>query len=141
MDIKIPEFGTLQMTRTNPAHFGTAPLSLSAPAGSSRKPVLDSRGFYSGSLNSVSGNQAGVSNSAANSAPSKSSNAFIDALNALNQQQIAVSEVQQKLITEPDSVDIHDVTTAMAKAQMSLSVAQTVIDRLVSGWSELSTVR
>ena len=90
-------------------------------------------------MNSVSGNPSDVSNSAG--ASSKSSNTFIDALNALNQQQLAVSEVQQKLITDPDSVDIHDVTTAMAKAQMSLSVAQTVIDRLVSGWSELSTVR
>ena len=90
-------------------------------------------------MNPVSGNPSDVSNSAGSS--SKSSNTFIDALNALNQQQLAVSEVQQKLITDPDSVDIHDVTTAMAKAQMSLSVAQTVIDRLVSGWSELSTVR
>ena len=151
MDIKIPEFGTLQMTRTNPAHFGTAPLSLNATAGTSSKSVRDLRGLYSGSynsssssfssgtLNSVSGNPSDVSNSAGSS--SKSSNTFIDALNALNQQQLAVSEVQQKLITDPGSVDIHDVTTAMAKAQMSLSVAQTVIDRLVSGWSELSTVR
>ena len=44
-------------------------------------------------------------------------------------------------MTDPDSVDIHDVTTAMAKAQMSLSLAQTVIDRLVTGWNELSTNR
>lgn len=151
MDIKIPEFGTLQMTRTNPAHFGTAPLSLNATAGTSSKSARDLRGLYSGSynsssssfssgtLNSVSGNPSDVSNSAG--ASSKSSNTFIDALNALNQQQLAVSEVQQKLITDPDSVDIHDVTTAMAKAQMSLDLAQNVIDRLVKGWNELSQNR
>jgi flagellar hook-basal body complex protein FliE len=59
----------------------------------------------------------------------------------MNNQQLDVGRVQEKLITDPDSVDIHDVTTAMAKAQMSLSLAQTVIDRLVTGWNELSTNR
>lgn len=66
---------------------------------------------------------------------------ILDAVNAVNEKQLDVNRVEQKLITDPESVDIHDVTTAMAKAQMSLSLAQTVIDRLLTGWSELQTTR
>ena len=62
-------------------------------------------------------------------------------MDAVNEKQLDVSRVEQKLITDPDSVDIHDVTTAMAKAQMSLNLAQTVIDRLLTGWSELQATR
>lgn len=66
---------------------------------------------------------------------------ILEAVDAVNEKQLDVSRVEQKLITDPDSVDIHDVTTAMAKAQMSLNLAQTVIDRLLTGWSELQATR
>ena len=52
-----------------------------------------------------------------------------------------MTAIQEKVVTDPDSVNIEEVTTAMAKAQMSLSLAQTVIDRLISGWNELSQNR
>lgn len=85
------------------------------------------------------------SNSAKNSAQNTNKRSFesyiLEAVDAVNEKQLDVSRVEQKLITDPDSVDIHDVTTAMAKAQMSLNLAQTVIDRLLTGWSELQTTR
>ncbi len=116
--MKIPEFGTLQMTRTDPAHFGT------------------------GTVQSISNISSQNLNREKSAVPNVSAGAsFKDALNMLNQQQLDVADVQKKLITDPDSVDIHDVTTAMAKAQMSLSIAQTVIDRLTTGWSEITTMR
>ena len=59
----------------------------------------------------------------------------------MNAQQVNVAKLQEQIITDPDSVDIHDVTTAMAKAKMSLNLAQTVIDRLITGWNELSQNR
>ena len=52
-----------------------------------------------------------------------------------------IADLQQKVITDPDSVDLHDVTIAMSKARMSLNLAQSVIDRLVQGWSEITTTR
>lgn len=106
-----------EMTRTNPAHAGTAKLSSVVPGQenvSSEKPEKKMGSFESYLVNAVS---------------------------EMNNQQLDVNRVQEQLITDPDSVDIHDVTTAMAKAQMSLSLAQTVIDRLVTGWSEISTTR
>lgn len=105
-----------EMTRTNPAHVGSANLTSLVP-GQENSSVKSEKSF--GSFESY----------------------LVNAVSEMNSQQLDVNRVQEKLITDPDSVDIHDVTTAMAKAQMSLNLAQTVIDRLVSGWSEISTTR
>lgn len=66
---------------------------------------------------------------------------LLDAVSKMNDQQVEVSALQKQIVTDPDSVDIHDVTIAMAKAQSSLSLAKTVIDRIVTGWTELSQNR
>ena len=106
-----------QMTRTNPAHAGTAPLT------------------------SLVSGQENASSVSADKKLGTFESYLVNAVNEMNNQQLDVNRVTEQLITDPDSVDIHDVTTAMAKAQMSLSLAQTVIERLVSGWNELSTTR
>ena len=64
-----------------------------------------------------------------------------EAFVAMNKQQTDLASIERQLITDPDSVDIHDVTTAMAKAQMSMSLAKSVLDRIVTGWNEISTTR
>ena len=62
-------------------------------------------------------------------------------MTTVNAQQLDVDNLTKQYITDPDSVNVEDITTAMAKAQMSLSLAQTVIDRITTGWNELSTTR
>ena len=64
-----------------------------------------------------------------------------EAFAAMNKQQTDLTALEKQLITDPDSVDIHDVTTAMAKAQQSMSLAKTVVDRIVTGWTEITTTR
>ena len=66
---------------------------------------------------------------------------LVEALDKVNSQQVHVADLQKQVITDPDSVDIHDVTTAMAKAKMSMELAQNVIDRMIKGWTELSQSR
>lgn len=66
---------------------------------------------------------------------------IIEAISKMNDQQMEVDSLTQKSIVDPESVDIHDITTAMAKAQMSLSLAKTVVDRVVTGWNEITTTR
>ena len=105
------------MTRTNSAHVGNAPLS------------------------SLTGDNPSAAEVGVEKTRGSFEQYLIDAVSNMNNQQIDVGTMEKKLITDPDSVDIHDVTTAMAKAQMSLSLAQTVIDRLVNGWSEITTNR
>ncbi|WP_261789654.1 flagellar hook-basal body complex protein FliE [Treponema pectinovorum] len=103
------------MTRTNSAHSGTAPLTKMIPG---QEQIGDT-----------------------NKKPGIFESYLLEAVNHVNENQLEVGKLQEKLITDPNSVDIHDVTTAMAKAQMSLTLAQTVIERLVSGWSEIQTAR
>ncbi|MCR5724205.1 MAG: flagellar hook-basal body complex protein FliE [Treponema sp.] len=101
----------LQLLRTNPAHAGTGPLGGDVARNGGAKKTS----MFEAKL--------------------------LEAVSAMNEQQLDVGRVEQQLITDPDSVDVHDVVTSMAKAQMSLSLAQTVIDRLVTGWNEISTTR
>lgn len=66
---------------------------------------------------------------------------IMDAISKMNDQQLEVDTLTERSIVDPESVDIHDITTAMAKAQMSLSLAKTVVDRVVTGWNEITTTR
>ena len=130
--MKIQDFGTLQMVRTDKAHFGQGkiqPLTQNAP-GMSPIQKIQRADKTTQAASIQSANQT------------KSFQSYLlDALDSVNNQQLDVTNVQEKLITSPDEVDIHDVTTAMAKARMSLNLAQTVIDRLVTGWNEITTTR
>lgn len=109
-------FGSLELNRTNPAHLGTKPLS----------DVFTSSEVSSAESKKTAGSFETY---------------LLQAVEQMNGQQTQVSKMQEQIITDPDSVDIHDVTIAMAKAQMSLNLAQTVIDRVISGWNELSQSR
>ena len=130
--MKIQDFGTLQMVRTDKAHFGQGkiqPLTRNVPGMSAVQAV----------------SRADKSTEAASIQPAGQSKSFqsylLDALTTVNSQQLDVNAVEEKLITNPDEVDIQDVTIAMAKARQSLNLAQTVIDRLVTGWNEITTTR
>ncbi|MBQ3824658.1 MAG: flagellar hook-basal body complex protein FliE [Spirochaetaceae bacterium] len=109
-------FGSLELTRTETAHIGTAPIS-----GKNQK--------------------VDILIGAEDESKGKFQNYLLDAVKSLNEQQTNVAHIQEQVITDPDSGDIHDVTIAMAKAQMSLSLAQTVIERVVQGWNDISTTR
>jgi len=41
----------------------------------------------------------------------------------------------------PESVDPHDVTIAMAEASLSLKMAQTIIDKTIKAWNDITTTR
>ena len=130
--MKIQDFGTLQMARTDKAHFGQGkiqPLTQNAPGMSPIQKVQ----------------RADKTTEAVSIQPAKQSKSFqsylLDALESVNNQQLDVNKVQEKLITDPDDVNVADVTIAMAKARMSLNLAQSVIDRLVTGWNEITTTR
>jgi flagellar hook-basal body complex protein FliE len=66
---------------------------------------------------------------------------LLDALNYVNDTQNKSSGIMEQLITDPDSVDIHDVTIAMAEAKMTLDIAQGVIDRMLTAWNDVTTTR
>ncbi|MCQ2588543.1 MAG: flagellar hook-basal body complex protein FliE [Treponema sp.] len=117
--MKIPEFGTLQMVRTDSQHYGVTGSNV---------------------LNEIKSDTTLLHTNAKEGKKSFQDFLF-DAMNEMNSQQLDVASLEQQIETDPDSVDIHDVTIAMSKARMSLNLAQTVIDRLVTGWNEISTTR
>jgi flagellar hook-basal body complex protein FliE len=133
--MKIQDFGTLQLIRTDKAHFGQGKIQAITTNAPGLEPIEKIH-------RADKSTEAAAIQRLEESGQKKTFQSYLlDALESVNNQQLDVTKVQEKLITSPDEVDIHDVTTAMAKARMSLNLAQTVIDRLVSGWNEITTTR
>ena len=66
---------------------------------------------------------------------------FFDAVSHVNQDQNTVEFLTQKAILSPNDVDAHDVSIAMAKANMSLSITKSVTDRVVRAYQEIINMR
>ncbi len=63
------------------------------------------------------------------------------ALNQVNSDQLESIKLTQKMITDPDSVNIHDVTIAVAKANLSLAMTKAIADRAIRAYREIINVR
>jgi flagellar hook-basal body complex protein FliE len=66
---------------------------------------------------------------------------MLQALDKVSGDQQLASGLAQQAITDPESVDIHDITIAQAKAEMSLNITRNVLSRLVQGWRDLINTR
>ena len=67
--------------------------------------------------------------------------AMLQALDRVSDAQNFSSAISQQAITDPESVDPHDITIAQAQARMSLDITRTVLNRLVQGWRDLINSR
>lgn len=47
----------------------------------------------------------------------------------------------QTMVTNPDSVEVHEVTIAMAKADMALSLTKAVVDAAVKAYQDITSFR
>jgi len=68
-------------------------------------------------------------------------NLMLKALDGVSGDQLKASAMIEKAITEPGTVDIHDVTIAQAKASMSLNITRTVLSRIVQSWKDIVNTR
>lgn len=66
---------------------------------------------------------------------------LLKAFDAVNAKQQRTVDLGKQMIVDPESVDVHDVTIAMAEAGMSLKIAQTLIDRVVKSWNDITITR
>lgn len=78
---------------------------------------------------------------AASGEQSSFQSSLIGALNEVNDQQMGTGELAQKMITAPDEVDVHDVTIAMAKANMTLSLTKQIVDGAIKAYREITSLR
>ena len=67
--------------------------------------------------------------------------AMLGALDKVSAYQQYAGNMEQALITDPDSVDAHDITIAESMASMSLNITRTVLSRLVQSWRDLINIR
>jgi flagellar hook-basal body complex protein FliE len=74
-------------------------------------------------------------------AQSDFSNMLFTSLEDVNDLQRSHEELSVQSIINPDSVDPHDVTLASAKANLSLSITKSVVDRVLQAYREITNLR
>ncbi len=64
-------------------------------------------------------------------------NAFYD----VNSIELRKDNLMQQFITEPNSINIHDLTNSLAKAEMTFGFVKSVADKIVSAYRDISNLR
>jgi len=67
--------------------------------------------------------------------------AMLNALDKVSAYQQFASNLNQAALVDPDSVNVEDVTMAMAEASMSLNITRNVLNRIIQGWRDLINTR
>ena len=78
---------------------------------------------------------------AANKEAASFEQTILKAFDSMNAKQTNMDKLGEQMIVDPESVDVHDITMGMAEASLSLKLAQTIIDRLVKTWNDITTTR
>lgn len=68
-------------------------------------------------------------------------NALLKALDGVSASQAKSDDILTKMVVDPDSVDVQDVTIAMAEASLSLNLAKTILSRVVTAWKDVINTR
>lgn len=68
-------------------------------------------------------------------------NMLSEAVGKVSDAQNYADNLFEEMIINPDSVEIHDVTTAMAEAEMSLRLTKAVIDRAIKAYNDITMMR
>ncbi|RKX78425.1 MAG: flagellar hook-basal body complex protein FliE [Spirochaetes bacterium] len=63
------------------------------------------------------------------------------ALNEVNDLQQQSTSLVQQMLVDPESVDVHDITIAMAKANTSLSITKSIVERVIRAYSDIINIR
>jgi flagellar hook-basal body complex protein FliE len=66
---------------------------------------------------------------------------MLQSLDKVSGDQQFASSLAERAITDPDSVDIHDLTISQAEASMSLNITRNILSRLVQAWKDIINVR
>jgi flagellar hook-basal body complex protein FliE len=67
--------------------------------------------------------------------------AMLRALDSVSAEKQFADSLIQQAIVDPESVDSHDITIAQAKANMSLNITRTILNRIVQGWRDIINTR
>ncbi len=62
---------------------------------------------------------------------------MMDGLEGVNKLQQESLELSRKMVTDPDSVDVHDLTISLAQANMALNITKGVVDRVIRAYKDI----
>ncbi len=86
-------------------------------------------------------NSAGQMKQAVDAGSRKFSDLITDALDRGSASQLRANELFEKVMTQPDEVEVHEVTTAMAQAEMSIRLVKAVVDRAIKAYNDITAMR
>lgn len=66
---------------------------------------------------------------------------LMETVGKVNNLQVESNELYQRMIYEPESVDVHQVMIAQQKAEVSLSMTKAVRDGVIQAYKELTNLR
>lgn len=69
------------------------------------------------------------------------SSMLMEALQGASSLQQEADRLGTQMITNPDSVEPHDVTIAMAKANLAVSLTKAVVDRALRAYTDIINIR
>ncbi len=68
-------------------------------------------------------------------------NLMAEAIGKVSDSQLEATNLFERMITNPDEVEAHDVTIAMAQAEMSLNLTKAIVDRAVKAYNDITGMR
>ncbi|MDR2072363.1 MAG: flagellar hook-basal body complex protein FliE [Spirochaetaceae bacterium] len=69
------------------------------------------------------------------------SDTMLKALDAVSGYQLQAEYIEQQAIIDPESVDVHEIADAEARATMSLNITRTILNRIVQAWKDVINTR
>jgi len=66
---------------------------------------------------------------------------MMDKIDDVNQLQGNVNQLNELMLTDPDAVDVHELTIAMAKAEMAMGMTKAVVDKAVQAYKDIVNMR
>ncbi len=65
-------------------------------------------------------------------------NLMAEAIGRVSDKSLEADRLFERMITNPDEVEPHDVTIAMAQAEMSLNLTKAIVDRAVKAYNDIT---
>jgi len=66
---------------------------------------------------------------------------LMNKIDEVNNMQTEVNRLNEMVLTDPDSVEAHEVTIAMAKAEMAMGITKAVVDKAVQAYKDIVNMR
>lgn len=94
-----------------------------------------------GSAGAMSQSTAATDDRSSSNIESAFGDLFFGALRQVNDLQLTAIDRQRQMVLSPDSVDIHDVTIAIAEANLAIAATKQISDAAIRAYRELVNIR